>query len=469
MRKLLLAVVGGMILATAPVLAGGGQKGDFELGPYVGYGWLDSYTPLHPKDDVLYGVRFGYFFTSGWSAELSLQRLSTKTQLNPPSLPNQDADLDACRLNMLYNFGAGSHVRPFVTAGLGCEKFDANALGEASGLGINAGGGVRFLMGQHFALRLDGRYVTAKVKIAGTNDRQNNVEANLGLSFLFGGGPPKDTDGDGVNDNKDDCPDTPHGAIVDAKGCPKDSDGDGVWDGIDQCPDTPRGVPVDARGCPNDSDGDGVYDGIDKCPDTPRGATVDASGCPSDSDGDGVYDGIDRCPDTPRGAKVDARGCPLDGDGDGVYDGLDRCPDTPRGDKVDEHGCTIAPPRTPPPIIQQLIEKKPVILEGVEFDFDKATLRPVSYTILDDVANSLKDWPEIRVEIQGHTDSVGASDYNHELSHRRAESVRAYLVSKGISASRLEAKGYGEDSPIADNKTKEGRQRNRRVELHKID
>ena len=120
-------------------------------------------------------------------------------------------------------------------------------------------------------------------------------------------------------------------------------------------------------------------------------------------------------------------------------------------------------------MIQQLIEKKAVVLEGVEFDVDKATLRPVSFTILDEVAAGLKDWPEFRVEIQGHTDSDGTNQHNQGLSNRRAESVRAYLVSKGLSASRFEAKGYGEESPIATNKTKEGKQRNRRVELHKID
>ncbi len=468
MRRLILAIVGAMYLATGSASAGGGEKGDFEFGPYAGYGWLDDYGFLHPKNDYLFGVRAGYFFTSTWSAEVSLQRLSTHTAVDVVGLPNQDMTLDACRVNALYNFAPGSHVRPFLTAGLGCEKADANDLGESAGLGLNAGGGVRFFMGDHFALRFDGRYVTSNVG-GSVNQWQNNLEANLGLSFLLGGGPPKDTDADGVRDSKDDCPDTPHVAIVDEHGCPKDSDGDGVWDGIDQCPNTPKGVTVDARGCPIDSDGDGVFDGIDQCPNTPKGATVDAKGCPSDADGDGVYDGLDRCPDTPKGAKVDAKGCPMDGDGDGVWDGIDQCPDTPRGDKVDARGCTVAPVRTPPPIIQKLIEKQPVILEGVEFDFDKATLRPASDATLDDVAASLRDWPEIRVEIGGYTDSKGRDAYNLALSNRRAASVKAYLVSKGVSASRLESVGHGEADPIADNTTDAGRQKNRRVELHKID
>ena len=467
MRRTIVALLVGMsLLAIAPAFAGGGEKGDWEFGPYAGYGWLDDYGFLHPKNDMLYGIRGGYFFTPGWSLELSLQRLSTRSDVNIFGLQNQDVDLDACRLNMLYNFGAGTHFRPFVTAGVGCEKVDARSLGKTSGLGLNAGGGLRLFFGDHFGLRFDARYVSAD---AGNqiNKRQNNVEANLGATFAFGGGPPKDGDSDGVRDGKDKCPDTPHGATVDAKGCPTDSDGDGVFDGIDQCPDTPRGVTVDARGCPKDSDGDGVNDGIDKCPDTPRGATVDSRGCPTDSDGDGVFDGIDKCPDTPRGATVDSRGCPKDGDNDGVFDGIDRCPDTPRGEKVDAQGCTIEV-RTPPPMIQKLNDRQAVVLEGVEFDVDKDTLRPASYTTLDEVAESLKDWPEIRVEIQGHTDSTGGSAHNQGLSNRRAGSVKAYLVSKGVDSSRLESKGYGEDSPIADNTTNGGRQSNRRVELHKI-
>jgi len=116
-----------------------------------------------------------------------------------------------------------------------------------------------------------------------------NIHALLGLGWGFGG-PPKDTDGDGVSDRRDKCPSTPAGAVVDEQGCPKDADGDGVYDGIDKCPDTPKGVKVSASGCPLDSDGDGVADYLDKCPSTPRGVKVDRSGCPVDSDGDGVPD-----------------------------------------------------------------------------------------------------------------------------------------------------------------------------------
>jgi len=180
-----------------------------------------------------------------------------------------------------------------------------------------------------------------------------------------------------------------------------------------------------------------------------------------DSDGDGIFDRDDRCPDTPMGATVDANGCPKDTDGDGVYDGLDRCPDTPKGDKVDSKGCSIP---IPPPIAVQ----ESLVLEGVNFETNSATLTTGSLTVLDRVANSLAKWPEVKIEIGGYTDSTGEDAHNLDLSTRRAGSVRDYLVKKGTDASRIVVKGYGEASPIADNTTKEGRAKNRRVELKRL-
>jgi outer membrane protein OmpA-like peptidoglycan-associated protein len=342
-----------------------------------------------------------------------------------------------------------------------------------------------------FALRGDLRWVYIPVGGA-VDDEQHNLEATVGVVWTLGGGAAPDADGDGVPDRKDKCPDTPKGATVDATGCPTDADGDGVYDGLDKCPDTPKGWPVDGTGCPKDSDGDGVVDGQDTCPGTPKGATVDAKGCPSDSDGDGVYEGLDRCPGTPKGAQVDAAGCPKDADGDGVADGLDRCPGTqrgwavdasgcpkdsdgdgvpdgadncpgtPAGAKVDEKGCPKAEPLFMP-------GKKSLVLEGVNFETNSADLTADSHAILDKVATSLVEWPDVRVEVGGHTDSSGSSAYNAKLSQSRAESVMNYLAGKGVAASRMTAKGYGEDSPIADNATREGRAKNRRVELTKAD
>jgi outer membrane protein OmpA-like peptidoglycan-associated protein len=221
--------------------------------------------------------------------------------------------------------------------------------------------------------------------------------------------------------------------------------------------DWPRGeAPMMA--VDGDADGDGVMDGADRCPGTPPGATVDASGCPRDSDGDGVYDGIDQCPDTPKGATVDARGCPQDSDGDGVYDGIDQCPGTPAGTRVDEKGCPVSEKEA------ELLDTGELRLQDVRFDTNQATLKAESYPILDEVGAILSKWPQLRIEIGGHTDSQGAETYNQGLSERRAKAVLDYLGSKfSIQTDQYMVKGYGESAPIASNDTPEGRARNRRV------
>jgi outer membrane protein OmpA-like peptidoglycan-associated protein len=192
---------------------------------------------------------------------------------------------------------------------------------------------------------------------------------------------------------------------------------------------------------------------------------VDAKGCPPDSDQDGVTDDKDACPGTPQGAPVDDKGCPRDSDGDGVFDHLDRCPDTPPDAKVDSSGCPIpeAPPAPPEP--PKMFN---AVLEGVNFATNSSRLTADSMQILDKVADTLKEWPDVKVEIGGHTDSQGNDASNLKLSEARAESVRKYLVSKGVDGSRLTAKGYGETVPIADNGTAAGRAQNRRVELKTI-
>ena len=181
-----------------------------------------------------------------------------------------------------------------------------------------------------------------------------------------------------------------------------------------------------------------------------------------DSDGDGVVDYQDDCPGTPKGAVVGDRGCPIDSDGDGVPDGIDQCPDTPPGVKVDKKGC---------PLVKPLFEKdqRSIILKGVTFDSNKATLTPESLKILDDVAASLLSYPGVRIEVKGYTDSTGGPTRNQKLSEARANAVRDYLISKGVPAERIAARGYGQSNPIATNATPEGRAQNRRVELARVD
>jgi OOP family OmpA-OmpF porin len=270
------------------------------------------------------------------------------------------------------------------------------------------------------------------------------VRANLGKA--------KDTDGDGVSDKKDKCPDTPTGVKVDLTGCPLDTDSDGVADYLDKCPDV-KGL-ASLQGCP-DADSDGVSDNDDRCPNTPAGVKVDASGCPLDADGDKVPDYLDKCPNTPAGAQVDANGCPLDRDGDGVPDFQDRCPD--RAGPASNKGC---------PEIKA--KQKKILNEAtryIQFDFNKSTLKPSSNARLDQMVQILNEYPDYSLSIAGHTDSKGADDYNLKLSYERAASARAYMLSKGIPAERIEARGYGETKPLADNKTAAGQAQNRRVDF----
>ncbi|MES0873475.1 OmpA family protein [Sinimarinibacterium thermocellulolyticum] len=181
------------------------------------------------------------------------------------------------------------------------------------------------------------------------------------------------------------------------------------------------------------------------------------SDCGLDSDRDGVLDGLDECPATPSGSVVDARGCTLDlgsdADNDGVPNDADRCPETPAGAQVDALGCVVA---------------QTLVLRGVNFENDSAVLTPESREILDGVADSLKSQPNLRVEIGGHTDSIGNDTYNDILSRQRAEAVRQYLIARGVAADRLVAMGYGEFKPIDSNETAEGRAKNRRVEFKLI-
>lgn len=194
-----------------------------------------------------------------------------------------------------------------------------------------------------------------------------------------------------------------------------------------------------------DSDRDGVPDDVDRCPGTPQGVRVDQDGCPLDSDGDGVYDYQDECPGTPAGVRVDRRGCPLDSDGDGVTDDRDQCPGTPSGANVDNRGCWV--------------------LENLTFDTDSAEIKEQFEEVLNEAARVLKLNPDLKIRIDGHTDSSGSETYNQALSERRAQSVRDALVMRGGSDSRLTYAGFGESQPAVPNTSPENMRRNRRVEL----
>ena len=492
MHRTLKWTAGAVVALIAVVLANPVAAGDDRGGEFgVLFGLTQSDENLTdrfdvPEDyDLSLGLRVGNVFSRHWG--WYLDGLYTDTTA---SATFGDADVYTLRTGLDFLFAPESDNRFFVALGAGwtnvkyssASGFDYPfaSLGIGQRIQRDSGPNFRWELRADQSIDDEGPY----------DDSISRYHALLGLTF----GPRGvaiDSDGDGVHDRRDACPDTPRGAVVDERGCPKDTDGDGVYDGIDACPDTPRGWPVDNRGCPKDSDSDGVPDGADKCPDTPSGATVDAEGCPKDSDGDGVYDGIDKCPNTAAGVRVNRDGCPADSDGDGVTDALDKCPDTPRGTKVDATGCPADSdgdgvtddidkcPGTPSgtkvdatgcPEVKLFEEgKRTLVLEGVNFEVNKAVLTPESRTVLDRVAQSLKEWTSVRVEVAGHTDSTGADDYNQNLSLLRAGAVRDYLISKGVPAAQLESRGYGESRPIADNNTNAGRGKNRRVELERLD
>ena len=246
---------------------------------------------------------------------------------------------------------------------------------------------------------------------------------------------------------------------------PGDRDGDGLTDDVDKCPDEPEDFDKfeDEDGCPDlDNDADGIHDRDDKCPMDPEDVDKfeDTDGCPDvDNDGDGLADKIDQCPNEAedKDGFEDDDGCPdIDNDKDSFADKDDKCPN--------EFG--VAPDGCPKKYTNVVITATKIeIKQTIFFDFNKAKIKPVSFPLLNEVAQALKDNPTIKVEIGGHTDSVGNDKFNLKLSASRAASVKAYLAKQGIDTGRMTSKGYGENVPIADNRTADGRSQNRRVEF----
>src|SRR5881628_982216 len=448
------------------------HAGQFEAGAFGSYTRYDAAFGLPNK--LGGGGRLGYFFGDavGLEADVLFQPQYTVSSGGTPTT----LEPLISSASLVFNAVHGSRLMLYLLGGYSLLDFGTRAPYRFTDNAMHGGAGVRIFLTQRVALRLEGRgvYVPSTRSAFGPTTATHFV-ATAGLSVFHLGGPPQDSDKDGIPDKKDACPNTPLGATVDARGCPTDSDKDGVYDGLDKCPNTPAGATVDASGCPTDSDSDGVPDGIDQCPNTPIGALVDAKGCPMDSDLDGVPDGLDKCPNTPAGTPVDTTGCPLprqvirDSDGDGVPDDRDKCPNTPAGSKVDANGCIILfQPEIVPGAPGAAPARPTLILRGVNFEWGRSALTRDSYAVLDQVAGSLLANPDIRIEIAGYTDNTGSAPLNVRLSEARAASVRAYLARKGVSPGRMVAKGYGASGFIAPNTTAAGRAQNRRVELHKL-
>jgi len=325
-------------------------------------------------------------------------------------------------------------------------------------------GGIKYRISDRFSLNAAVNYYPASTDylddISASKSNDSFISGLIGVSFAFLGN--FDSDGDGVDDKYDLCPDTPLGVKVDEYGCPIDSDKDGVPDYLDNCPDTPVGVKVDSTGCPIDSDKDGVPDYLDKCPDTPFNMPVNANGCPPDKDNDGVPDYLDKCPDTPAGIKVDSFGCPIDSDKDGVPDYLDKCPNTPLNTKVDSTGC-------PQKGAQQETFYQFILRGDDTFETNSATLKNGAKLLLNEIAFYIQNQPGTKWRIEGHMDSQGSITFIKKLSYDRAKAVLDYLVTQGLSADQFTIYGLGDSFPIANSSTEEGRSTNRRIMIIRED
>lgn len=417
----------------------------------------------------------------------------------------------AYKLNNGYIFPESSCIAPYLFAGASGRFLNKVQENKPYIFEIPLGLGINFKLNEHLYANVQSEYRLSPMTrmVDGLERRYNNLTHSAGLNMIFGNNTPpapKDKDGDGLPDDLDKCPEVPgpisnqgcpdtdrdkDGVLNDADKCPdlaglasldgcpdtdkdgiadtedscpneagpkensgcpyRDSDNDGLLDKDDNCPNE-KG-PKENSGCPyRDGDGDGILDKDDSCP-TVYGVAA-LKGCPEpvkekDTDGDGVLDSKDDCP-TVKGL-ASLRGCPeSDKDGDGVIDREDNCPSEfgPRENK----GCPIK-------------ADVKINIDPIYFETAKSVIKTESYTNLDNVVSILNKYPEYRISIEGHTDSQGEEANNLKLSNSRAKACMDYLISKGISATRLSAKGYGETRPIADNATEEGRKLNRRVEF----
>ncbi len=352
-----------------------------------------------------------------------------------PDVTNDVDDLSYYGIDgtIKYNFLEGKTFDPFVGIGGGYTWVDEIGAGTLNGtLGFNV------WFSDNVGLTLQTAY-----KHAFEDYLDTHFQHTAGLSIKFGG---TDTDGDGIYDKDDACPDV--AGLPAFNGCP-DSDGDGIEDSKDDCPNE-AGL-AELNGCP-DTDGDGVADNKDNCP-TVAGLKA-LAGCP-DADGDGVTDADDKCPN--EAGPAANNGCPwADKDGDGVLDKDDKCPEV-KG-TVANNGC----PEVTEAVQKTLNEYAKTIL----FDTGKSTIKAQSEAVLGDIIGILKEYPTAKFTVEGHTDSVGSEKLNQRLSDSRANSVKEYLVTNGIDAFRLSALGYGESRPIDSNKTRAGRANNRRVEIN---
>ncbi len=325
-----------------------------------------------------------------------------------------------------------NHWEPFLGVGGGYTWLDNIGAGT-----LNGRLGVRYWFNEKIGIDVQTTY-----KHSFEDYLPKHWQHAFGVTFKFGG---SDTDGDGIYDKDDACPEEAGLEIF--NGCP-DSDNDGIQDSMDDCPNTP-GL-AEFNGCP-DSDGDGVMDKDDKCP-TVAGLKS-LMGCP-DADGDGIADGDDECPN--EAGPAANNGCPWpDSDGDGILDKDDECPNQAGTARM--NGC--------PELSEAVKASLRDYASKIQFDTGKTVITDEAAGILANVKAIMEEYPQAKFHVEGHTDSTGSAKTNDRLSEARAAAVRDYLVANGVDEFRLSSKGYGSNNPIADNKTRAGRKQNRRVEI----
>jgi OmpA-OmpF porin, OOP family len=362
--------------------------------------------------------------------------LATDVVVNPGDLSYYAADA-TIKYSFMEMIGT-KWFDPSLNLGGGYTFF-----GDASAGTVNGGLGLTFWLSEQVGLQLQSTYKHSfdDNRVADL-DVPSHFQHFAGLTFKFGG---KDTDGDGIYDKDDACPEV--AGLPEFKGCP-DTDKDGIQDSEDACPEEVG--TKELNGCP-DNDGDGIINSEDACPDD-KGTKM-MNGCP-DADGDGVADKDDKCP-TVAGAKDNA-GCPWpDTDGDGVADKDDKCP-TVAG-TVANNGC--------PEVSDDTMKKLNDYGKTILFNSGKASFQKQTIPVLQAMTAILKEYPTAKFSLEGHTDSTGADALNQKLSEERAAAVKNFLVENGIDASRLSSKGFGESMPVDSNKTAKGKANNRRVEV----
>ena len=437
-------------------LFGGGHF--FDSNNSLGRG-PDSPEGLSPKSSGVFGGRLGLHFNRWIGLEAEVDATPTKTRDGQTSMW-----VFGYRGSLIVNLTDSYQFQPFILAGYGgltSLVSDTTVVPSSTWGFMHAGLGFKIGFTPWTGLRVDGRIMAPWTALSPVIPQGNRIGY---------GGPDFEVLGSlFVNFGEIEKVHIYSTVIREPKS--GDRDGDGIPDNIDKCPDQPEDFDgfQDQDGCPDlDNDGDGIPDALDKCPNEPedKDGFQDEDGCPDlDNDGDGIPDALDKCPNEPedKDGFQDEDGCPdLDNDGDGIPDALDKCPNEPEtfNNYKDDDGC--------PDEVPAAVKKFTGVIEGINFRTGSADILPGSYVLLDRAVKVLLEYPEVNLEISGHTDSRGKADYNRDLSQRRADSVKTYFVQRGIASQRLQAIGYGLTRPIADNKTQSGRATNRRTEFRLI-